>query len=88
MSDEATFLDGNTAGGDLRELFSADITAAICRCDFCGRTAAVADTQLYADAPGLTLRCPECEHVLLRFARTGSTVQIDLRGLSYIRIAT
>jgi phage FluMu protein Com len=83
---EATFLDGNAAGGDLRDLFSIDMTAATCRCDFCGRIAALADTQLYADAPGLVLRCPECEHVLLRFARTGSRAQIELRGLSYISI--
>jgi phage FluMu protein Com len=88
MSDEARFLDGNAAGGDLRELFSVDVTAATCRCEFCGRTAAIADTQLYADAPGLVLRCPECEHVLLRFARTGNRTQIDLRGLSYISIST
>ncbi len=86
MSYEATFLDGNAAGGDLRDLFAVDVTAALCRCEHCGRTAPLADTQLYADAPGLVLRCPSCEHVLLRFARTGPQTMIDLRGLSYIRI--
>ena len=86
MSDESTYLDGNAAGGDLRDVFAVDVTAAECRCEFCGRTAALADTQMYPDAPGLVLRCPSCEHVLLRFARTGPRTMIDLRGLSYVCI--
>jgi len=85
MSD-ATFLDGNAAAGDLRDIFAVDLSAALCRCDFCGRTAALADSRLYMDGPGLVLRCSACDHVLLRFARTGDRVVMDVRGLSYFSV--
>jgi len=85
MSD-ATYLDGNAAAGDLRDIFAVDLSAAMCRCNFCGRTGALADSRLYMDAPGLVLRCCACEHVLLRFVRAGERVVMDVRGLSYFSV--
>lgn len=87
MSDNMTFLDGNTAAGDLRDIFAVDLSGAMCQCENCGRTSALADSRMYGEAPGLVLRCAACEHVLLRFARTGERVVFDLRGLAYVAVA-
>jgi xanthine/CO dehydrogenase XdhC/CoxF family maturation factor len=84
--DNDSFLDGNAAAGDLHELFAVDVTAALCRCSNCGRTARVAEVRLYTRAPGLVARCAGCEHVLMRLVRSPERAWIDLRGMSYLEI--
>ena len=78
MDDE--YLDGNTLAGPLREIFAADITVAIGRCAGCGRVGAVATLRVYAHAPGLVARCPECDSVVLRLVRGPDRAWLDLRG--------
>lgn len=79
-------LDGNAAAGSLYELFRADVVTAIGRCDHCGAEHAVGETSVYADAPGLVVRCRACEAILLRLVQTPTHFWLDLRGLSYLRI--
>jgi len=86
MSSDMTMLDGNAAAGDLREIFAVDVSAAICRCDHCGRVCAIAETRMYRDAPGMILRCSACEHVLVRFTRSGARLVLDMRGVSYLSV--
>jgi hypothetical protein len=83
---EPTYLDGNAAAGALSEVFAMDVTAAITRCDGCGRTAVFAESRLYVDAPGLVARCAGCDAVLLRVVSTPSDTYLDLRGLTYLRV--
>ena len=52
-----SFLDGNAAAGVLREVFAVDVTSAHGQCVGCGNTAPMAEARLFADAPGLVLRC-------------------------------
>lgn len=73
-------LDGNAAAGALREVFALDLVAARCTCAHCGGTAPLGAHALYADAPALVLRCPGCAGVVLRFARGGGRVRLDLTG--------
>ena len=82
-----THLDGNAAAGALTEVFTADITTAVGRCEACGRTEVFARARLYADAPGLVARCDGCEEVLLRVVRTPDGTLVDLRGLTYLKLA-
>lgn len=90
MTDELSdFLDGNAAAGPLRELFAVDLTAAVGRCVGCGRTAAMGGVRVYARAPGLVLRCPSCDTVLLRVVRDEgppARTWLDLRGLAVLQV--
>lgn len=79
-SPAARRLDGNAAGGPLRELFAVDVTAARSRCASCGTASALGAHHLYADAPALVLRCPGCGEVVLRLASRDGRVLLDLRG--------
>jgi hypothetical protein len=72
--------DGNTLAGPLGEILAVDITSALTTCSGCGRHDAVAGLHVYAAAPGLVARCPNCEDVVLRYVRTPTAAWLDLRG--------
>jgi hypothetical protein len=80
-------LDGNAAAGLLSEIFAAEMTTARGTCVECGATNVFAATQLYAQAPGAVLRCPDCTAVLMCVVRLpdGGLV-VDLSGIRRIRI--
>jgi hypothetical protein len=73
-------LDGNAMAGDLREIFAADVTAAIATCAGCGRSGAIATLRLWGPAPGQVARCPTCDDVVLRVVHAPGRVFLDLRG--------
>lgn len=81
-SDTDDYLDGNAAAGELGAIFAADITAAQGVCAHCGAMRRFADAHVFVQAPGFVARCAHCEHVLLRFVRSGTRIMIDARGLS------
>ena len=83
-----SFLDGNAAAGELRDVFAVDVTAAAWQCAGCGRTAVIAEARVYMQAPGLVARCPGCDGVLLRMVRGPGRTWLDLRGLTYLQLAT
>lgn len=83
-----TFLDGNVAAGPLRELFAVDLTAASGQCDGCGRSGRLAEARVYHQSPGLVLRCPGCEGVLLRVVSAPERTWLDMRGLRYLQVST
>ena len=83
----STHLDGNVLGGELGELFTVDITAATGRCASCGTVSAIAQTQVYSDAPGMVARCPGCSGVMLRLVRGPGRAWLDLRGITYLQLA-
>ncbi|MQA84248.1 MAG: hypothetical protein GEV03_06400 [Streptosporangiales bacterium] len=87
-ADEPTFLDGNAAAGVLHEVFAADLTAAVGQCAGCGRRAALADTRLYTRAPGLVVRCRDCDGVLLRAVAAPGRMWLDMRGLVRLEVPT
>ena len=60
-------LDGNAAAGLLSEVFTPEATAAVVRCASCGAEGAVGGAMVYANAPGLVIRCPHCSDVVMRF---------------------
>ena len=79
-----SFLDGNAAAGVLREVFAVDVTSAHGQCVGCGNTGSMVETRLFADAPGLVLRCASCDTVLLRLVSGGGRRWLDVRGLTYL----
>jgi len=79
-------LDGNAAAGPLWELFRLDVIAAIGRCKHCGAVRAFGEASVYADGPGMVVRCTSCEGVLLRLVETPTSFWLDVSGLSYLQI--
>jgi hypothetical protein len=86
-----SFFDGNAAAGELREIFSTDLTAASGQCAACGNVAALAQARVYAFEPGIVIRCARCEHALMRIAKgsgrtlesnSGATAAIDVHDLA------
>jgi hypothetical protein len=78
------YLDGNAAAGELSNIFAVDVTAAEGQCAHCGATNRFANAHLYAQAPGLVVRCPACEHVVLRLVSVRQRVFLDMRGMTYL----
>jgi Family of unknown function (DUF6510) len=77
-------LDGNAAGGLLREVFAFEATTARATCAGCSRVAPVAELRLYAVELGAVLRCPSCDGAVVRIARTPRGLWLDLRGASVL----
>lgn len=79
-------IDGNAAAGILDELFSAEMTAAPTECAACGREGEIGSLLAFTQAPGIVLRCPSCESVMLRVVRATQSMYLDARGAVYLRI--
>jgi hypothetical protein len=86
MSDDALRVDGNAAAGILSELFVPDLTAARAKCGGCGETRTIGALMVYAHGMGTVVRCPGCEHVVLRIARTPTHIWLDASGATSIVI--
>ena len=80
-------LDGNVAAGTLYDVFTAEMTASPTECAACGKAGEIGDLLAFIHAPGLVLRCPACESVMLRIVRTDEFTYLDARGAVYLRIA-
>ena len=79
-------LDGNTMAGALGELFAVDVSVAVVECAGCGHAGVVAEVVVYADAPGMVARCPQCSDVLLRLVRSQNRAWLDMRGVACLRL--
>ena len=86
--DEAVRLDGNAAAGILSEVFVPDLTAALAMCAHCGATRAVGALLVYSHGMGTVMRCPGCDAVILRIARTRTQLWFDLTGAKLVVTAT
>jgi hypothetical protein len=73
-------LDGNAAGGSLREIFAMDLTAAIVTCNGCGAEGPVGGLFAYGQPMGVVLRCPHCDSVVLRCVRTPGSIRLEMMG--------
>jgi Zn finger protein HypA/HybF involved in hydrogenase expression len=71
MTMQELMLDGNAAAGALEQIFHFEITTAVGTCANCGATAEFGRTSVYVQAPGIVVRCPSCEAVLLRLVGDG-----------------
>ena len=80
-------LDGNAVAGLLEELFGTDLTASPTVCAHCGRAGEAGTLVAYVRTPGVVLRCPGCEQVMLRIARTPNAIYLDARGVVSLRLS-
>jgi hypothetical protein len=80
-------LDGNAAGGLLAELFAFEVTTAHTVCAGCGAGRPVGALLVYAHGMGTIIRCPSCDHALIRVGHGRTGLWLDLRGLAVLRPA-
>jgi hypothetical protein len=81
-------LDGNTMAGPLGEIFPFDATTVVAQCTGCGATEVLGREMVYADAPGMIMRCVHCDTVLIRMVRGGGRTWLDMRGVVCLQIPT
>ncbi len=77
-------LDGNAAAGLLHNIFVADMTAAPVECANCGQRGELGALWAFTRGPGLVLRCPSCENVVLRIVETDDRIYLDARGAAFL----
>ena len=80
-------VDGNAAAGILSEVFVPDLTTARAKCAHCGVTRTIGTLIVYAHGMGMIVRCPGCDGVILRLARTPTHVWLDSTGATSIVIS-
>jgi len=86
MRVEEMRLDGNAAGGMLREVFAQDVTAALATCAGCGSLGPIGELLEYGQRMGVILRCPSCDAAMLRVVRTPGWLRLDASGISLLII--
>ena len=79
-------LDGNAAGGILQEVFPFEMTMALATCANCDATNPLGAVAAYMHGMGTILRCPSCEHVLMRVTHVKGRYWLDLRGMHKLQI--
>ena len=79
-------LDGNAAAGLLQELFALEMTTVPAECAHCGNVGEIGSLLCFSQAPGMILRCPACEQIMLRIVRTPDAIYLDARGATYLRL--
>jgi Family of unknown function (DUF6510) len=84
---DALRLDGNAAAGLMREIFAVDLTTAQAMCAHCGAMQAVGALLVYAHGMGTVMRCPSCESVVMRVARTRAHMWLDAAGTRHLIMA-
>ena len=82
----ALMLDGNAVAGLLREVFALEMTASPTKCAHCGAVGALGTLLAFTQAPGVVLRCPACEQVVLRIVETADAIYLEARGAAYLRL--
>lgn len=88
MTPETRRLDGNAAAGRLADIFVFDATAARTRCRACGMTAPLGAYHVYADAPGMVVRCATCEAMVMRIVQTPGHTWLDMSGVAALDVST
>jgi hypothetical protein len=86
MQTEEMRLDGNAAGGAMREVFAREMTVALATCAGCGAVRPVGALLEYGHGMAVILRCPDCDAVQLRIVRAPGCVWMDASGLALLAI--
>jgi hypothetical protein len=79
-------LDGNAIAGLLGEVFAVDMTTVMGTCGNCGATEPVGAMHVFRGA-GIVLRCPHCDHVMMKIVDSGPRMWMDPGGLSMLEIS-
>ena len=86
MQIEEMRLDGNAAGGILRDVFAHEMTAAAATCAGCGTTGPIGALLEYGHGMGIVLRCAACDTPVMHIVRTPGFLRLDLAGIVLLTI--
>ena len=78
-------LDGNAVAGMLSEVFAVEMTTATMTCGNCGIAGPVGAAHVFRGA-GIVLRCPHCDHALVKIVENGTRMWIDFAGMRTLEI--
>jgi hypothetical protein len=79
-------LDDQAVTGLLRDVFAGDLTTAIGTCGECGASEALGAAHVFQGA-GVVLRCPHCDHALMKIVRAESRLWIGFPGALTMEVA-
>ena len=79
-------LDGNAVAGTLQAIFGVEMTTTRLICAQCGGTSMIGGLRAFTQSPGIVLRCPTCDRVMLRLVQTPQATLLDARGVMYLKI--
>jgi len=85
ISDEQ-YLDGNAAGGVLRQIFAVEMTTAEVICANCDAVGPIGAALVYATAMGMIIRCPSCGEALMRIAHGPQRYWLDFSGTRLMQL--
>ncbi|HYM96190.1 MAG TPA: DUF6510 family protein [Candidatus Sulfotelmatobacter sp.] len=80
-------LDGNAIAGLLREIFTMEMTTSEATCEGCGTVSVMGRVHVYMNAPGIVVRCPGCEQVLIRIVKGPQRYWVDMRGMRCLELS-
>jgi hypothetical protein len=86
MQTEEMRLDGNAAGGALRQVYARDVTDARATCARCHAEGPVGALLEYGHHMGVVLRCPGCDAPMLRVVQARGWVRVDASGIALLVI--
>ena len=86
MQTTETRLDGNAAGGALRDVFGREMTSALATCSGCGTIGPLGALLEYGHGMGVILRCPACDTALLRIVSTPGWMRVDASRILVLMI--
>ena len=81
-------VDGNAIAGDLREFFGVEMTTRSGGCGGCGVVNVLAAVRVYRSGPGVVVRCPNCEQVLLVIVNRPGSIRVGIEMLRWLEVAT
>ena len=87
MENDESRLDGNAIGGLLAEIFAVEMTSAEGTCAGCGSVHPIGRVEVYVNAPGVVVRCPSCQQVLMRIVKGSGRAWLDLGGMRCLEFA-
>jgi hypothetical protein len=79
---EAFRLDGNAVAGELQMLLGFDVTVLQTTCSHCHKEGLFANLLAYVRGPGIVLRCPTCNSMVLQVVKTPQTIIITAEGIA------
>lgn len=82
----ALMLDGNAVAGRFLAIFGAEMTTNLTECASCGQDHMMGALLAFTHAPGIVLRCPSCEAVMVKLVETPHGVYLDARGAAFVRL--
>lgn len=84
----ALMMDGNALGGMLEEIFSMEMTTNQAQCNHCSAQGELGSLRAFMHGSDAVLRCPYCDNIIMRIVQAPKAFYLDLRGATYLRLAT